>query len=301
LLQKVEPTGLYGTSPVPPPPTDSALSPEAIHEVYQRRAGVPTVGTVGASMGLNPTSQLASSKARQAVPAAAVVKTSEVWLSSTTRLVDVCAAGVRQYAAAVGGADTGCVHVVESASGGHAGLNLGDDPTDATATAAGGGAKGGGRGLAAVLVWQNGPLRAGSARRVAALTQRVLCSVESRDWLVERTDGRGMQAMSLAEAEVRPAEPFCNPYFQPPMRPLSLTPVCVCVYVVWSLAGSASQQRLGPQDPRGLRQHEGLGQRHYHRHQCRRGRRGASVRADPRLGREGGGRAAAAHPVRHGV
>jgi hypothetical protein len=215
LLQKVEPTGLYGTTQVPPPPTDSALSPEAIHEVYQRRAGVPTVGTVGASMGLNPTSQLASSKARQALPAAAVVKTAEVWLSSTTRLVDVCAAGVRQYAAAVGGADAACVHVVESASGGHAGLNLGDDSTDATAA----GAKGGGRGLAAVLVWQNGPLRAGSARRVADLTQRVLCSVESRDWLVERTDGRGMHAISLAEAEVRPAEPFCNPYFRPLMRP----------------------------------------------------------------------------------
>ena len=219
LLRLADQAGSFAVPIMPVDKSDQAQwSSEKVEEVYHRRAGTnPSLRIPSpAAAVVNPASHLAAIKMRTAIPAVAVAETKDVWMASTTSLSSVCTKISNSFGALLtGGASRACVHVVENTLSGNKGFNLSFDDSqaaqvtstseahDATAVAATGGPSDS-KGLTAVMVWSGGPLRAGSARKVQELDQRVLCSIESRDFFVEDVEGRGMHAMHLAEVCARP-------------------------------------------------------------------------------------------------
>ena len=212
LLRLAEQTGSFAV-PIPVDRSNQAQwSPEKVEDIYHRKVGTnPSLRTPSPAVAVNPTSHLAAIKMRTAIPAVAVAETKDVWMASTTSLTNVCTKISNSFGALLtGGASRACVHVVENTLSGNKGFNLSfdesqaaqvtstSDAPDATAAVTTGGTSDS-KGLTAVLVWSCGPLRAGSARKVQELDQRVLCSIESREFFVEDVEGRGMHAMHLAE------------------------------------------------------------------------------------------------------
>lgn len=212
LLRLAEQTGSYA---IPIPIDKSQWSSEKVEEMYHRRIGTSLRNPSPAAV-VNPTSHLAAIKMRTAIPAVAVTETKDVWMASTTSLTNVCTKISNSFGALLtGGASRACVHVVENTLSGNKGFNLSFDDSQAalvttsstsnapenvtSAAAVTNDVTSDSKGLTAVLVWSGGPLRAGSARKVQELDQRVLCSIESREFFVEDVEGRGMHAMHLAE------------------------------------------------------------------------------------------------------
>ena len=225
-LRLAEQTGSFAVSVGPvdkndptQDPTQAQWSSEKVEEMYHRRIGTnPSLRTPSPVVVVNPASHLAALQTRKAIPLVAVAETKDVWMASTTSLTNVCTKISNSFGALLtGGASRACVHVVENTLSGNKGFNLSFDDSqaaqvtsssdahDATSAIANGGVTDT-KGLTAVLVWSSGPLRAGSARKVQELDQRVLCSIESREFYVEDVEGRGMHAMHLAEVDAPTAD-----------------------------------------------------------------------------------------------
>jgi hypothetical protein len=194
------------------------LPNEEVTQVINHHAAIAT--SIADVFGTSQTGASSASISSQLakVPCVGVIERDEddFWVSSSLTVVEACRRAMLRFGAS---ADRACVHLIEhsvsatlstTVAGTSAGS--GSSTTGSTSSAISGitgsggsnstvgGDKRGGGGLIATPYWFGS---VGKGKKIGIDTeQRIVGGVEGRELIVEDVEARGMQAMSLAEAEV---------------------------------------------------------------------------------------------------